>query len=477
MATDQQTPTAVEVPPSSEIPMEDAPMQTEETNPRKRQREDNDDGQEPPALDNDHAEPSSGEVGNAAGGAAAAEIVAAAASDGTQEEPKLSKNQMRKLKRQKMWEERRQDRKVQRKEKRHEKTARNRVERHERAAELARAEGIDAAEALRRVVRLEKQNNKRYKQACAVPVSLIVDCDFEEYMFDNELVSLGAQITRSYSMNKQGDYQAHVLVSSWGGKLKERFETVMKNTHKQWRGISFIEGDFVEAGKVAWDIMHGPRGGKLCPALGGDEKAERQQPDDEKTIQQDQPDDIAADEEAGPDTEAAPEPANETSTPDKPIPEFTTDSVIYLSADSPNTLDRLEPNTSYVIGGLVDRNREKLLCQRRAEGKGIQTAKLPIGEYLQMASRQVLATNHVVEIMCKWLECGDWGKAFMEVIPKRKGGQLKGEDGEEEEYDEVADADAEEQGVHAGEVQVMQEGEDGSTEVEKQAEDTAPAVA
>lgn len=93
-----------------------------------------------------------------------------------------------------------------------------------------------------------------------------------------------------------------------------------------------------------------------------------------------------------------------------------------------------------MIGGLVDRNREKNLCQRRAEERGIRTAKLPIGEYLQMSSRKVLATNHVVEIMSKWLETGDWAQAFMAVIPKRKGGELKGgeaDDREEAERDEV----------------------------------------
>ncbi|KAF3763816.1 hypothetical protein M406DRAFT_279938 [Cryphonectria parasitica EP155] len=222
-------------------------------------------------------------------------------------------------------------------------------------------------------------------------------------MHENELVSLASQITRSYSMNKTGLYQGHLLVSSWGGKLSERFNTVLKGTHLNWKGVSFVEGDFVEAGKVAWGIMNGPTAGKACPALGGEEMTSVEETGEKSAVEVDD--------------QAITEPQVAT--------EFSIDSVVYLSADSPFTLDKLEPNTSYVVGGLVDRNREKNLCQRRAEEKGIRTAKLPIGEYMQMASRRVLATNHVVEIMSQWLETGDWAKAFMEVIPKRKGGQLK----------------------------------------------------
>lgn len=80
--------------------------------------------------------------------------------------------------------------------------------------------------------------------------------------------------------------------------------------------------------------------------------------------------------------------------------------------------------------------------------QGIRTAKLPIGDYIKMASRFVLTTNQVVEIMLKYLECRDWKVAFMEVIPQRKQpkarskndvnmGEQDGEDEEDEEGGEV----------------------------------------
>lgn len=60
------------------------------------------------------------------------------------------------------------------------------------------------------------------------------------------------------------------------------------------------------------------------------------------------------------------------------------------------------------------------LCNDKAASQGIKTAQLPIGDYIRLASRKVLTVNQVVEIMVKWLDCRDWEKAFMEIIPERK---------------------------------------------------------
>ncbi|KAM0326939.1 hypothetical protein ACHAQA_006059 [Verticillium albo-atrum] len=309
----------------------------------------------------------------------------------TEPEPKLSKNQLRKLKRKAQWEDARDDRKRKRKEKRHDRAVRKREDKHARIAE-AEAAGVDVATLFQKPAKPEP--------AVRVPVALIVDCDFEEFMLESEQISLSSQVTRCYSDNRRAKFQSHLYVSSYKGKMKERFETTLANQHLHWKGVELIEGDYIETAKLAEQAMRGENGGQVIDVLKPREGAK-------PALFRDESD-------ATPQAEAEPEPAEDLK------------SIVYLSAESPNTLDRLEPNTSYVIGGLVDRNREKGLCHRRAREKGIRTAKLPIGEYLEMASRRVLATNHVVEIMLKWLETGDWGKAFLEVIPKRKGGKLRG---------------------------------------------------
>ncbi|TPX18172.1 uncharacterized protein E0L32_002681 [Thyridium curvatum] len=321
--------------------------------------------------------------------------------------PTLSKSQLKKLKRRQLWEEQKEDRKVKRKEKRHSQRARKRAERDVKIAE-AKAAGLDPLEVLR-------NGRPTPHPKWVVPLTLIIDCDFEKYMSEKELVSLSSQITRSYSDNRLSKYQTHLFLSSWKGFLKTRYETVLHDNHKRWKNTYTVEGDFLEAAKAAHTLMKGADGGTLPEIL--------KQGSQHTSIKGD---------------------ADSTPVPEPEIAEGDA-SVVYLTSDSPYTLERLEPYTSYVIGGIVDKNREKGLCYKIAREKGVRTAKLPIGEYMIMASRQVLTTNQVVEIMTKWLEFGDWGVAFDAAIPKRKGGKLRSasEDQDEEGAEDDGEVDAE----------------------------------
>jgi tRNA (guanine9-N1)-methyltransferase len=94
---------------------------------------------------------------------------------------------------------------------------------------------------------------------------------------------------------------------------------------------------------------------------------------------------------------------------------------VYLTSDSEHTLQRLEDDKIYVIGGIVDRNRLKRAAISKAESAGIATAKLPITDYLQLVTTKVLTCNHVFEILLKYRENGnDWKKAMLDVLPNRK---------------------------------------------------------
>ena len=318
----------------------------------------------------------------------------------------LSKNQLKRLKRQQQYEEYKEDRKSKRKEKRHARQDRKRAERDEKIA-AAKAAGLDLNTVLRPQGELWQPRQ--------VPIAFVVDCDFEQYMREPEIVSLSSQITRSYSQNRRATYQANLWITSFGGQLKTRFETAMKSAHHNWRGAYFTSEDFKTAAETIKSYTRGEVIDVIKPSA-----------DSKRSLILD---------------ETAPT-APDSEDPEPELADDVDQSVVYLTSESPYTLERLEANTTYVIGGIVDRNREKGLCYNRAKEKKVRTARLPIGEFMAMQSRYVLTTNQVVEIMAKWLECGNWGEAFLNIIPKRKGGVLKPDGGIKPQGDDDGEEDA-----------------------------------
>ncbi|GAC71380.1 uncharacterized conserved protein [Moesziomyces antarcticus T-34] len=120
---------------------------------------------------------------------------------------------------------------------------------------------------------------------------------------------------------------------------------------------------------------------------------------------------------------------------------------IYLTADTEDTLTELEPGKTYIIGGIVDKNRYKGLCRAKADRLGIRAAKLPLSQDMMRAvernlsargetledevgtagkaeqsfvGRKVLTVNQVVEILAAWTETRDWVQALEIALPRRK---------------------------------------------------------
>eukprot|EP00075_Anas_platyrhynchos_P022752 XP_027312005.1 tRNA methyltransferase 10 homolog A [Anas platyrhynchos] len=101
--------------------------------------------------------------------------------------------------------------------------------------------------------------------------------------------------------------------------------------------------------------------------------------------------------------------------------------LVYLTSDSPDVLSDLDEKKAYVIGGLVDHNHHKGITYKKAVEQGIGHAQLPLGNFVKMNSRKVLAVNHVFEIILAYLEKRDWKEAFFSVLPQRKGAVPLGE--------------------------------------------------
>ncbi|KAI8524889.1 hypothetical protein RHMOL_Rhmol13G0184500 [Rhododendron molle] len=117
--------------------------------------------------------------------------------------------------------------------------------------------------------------------------------------------------------------------------------------------------------------------------------------------------------------------------------------LVYLTTDSENILEELDPRKIYIVGGLVERNRWKGITMKKAKEQGIKTAKLPIGNYMKMSGSKVLTVNQVIEILLKFLETRDWKTSFFKVIPQRKRCEADSEknrgDSNREDNEEAAD--------------------------------------
>lgn len=98
-------------------------------------------------------------------------------------------------------------------------------------------------------------------------------------------------------------------------------------------------------------------------------------------------------------------------------------SVIVLSPDADEELEEVDPNATYVLGGLVDRTKLKkeTLCEALWDGKDAvsRCLKLPIGRYGRPGCARVLNIDRVVLLLTRRLEGVSWVDALEECLPQR----------------------------------------------------------
>ncbi|XP_074056258.1 tRNA methyltransferase 10 homolog B isoform X1 [Macrotis lagotis] len=119
---------------------------------------------------------------------------------------------------------------------------------------------------------------------------------------------------------------------------------------------------------------------------------------------------------------------------------FPLESLVYLTPDSEQVLEDIDLDKVYIIGGLVDESIQKKLTYQKAQDNSIQTARLPIQEYMVKNANaknyhsEILAINQVFDILSTYVETRNWpealktgvslGKGMALLFPSQKSGSL-----------------------------------------------------
>ena len=297
------------------------------------------------------------------------------------ENPKLpiSKNQLKKMKKQEEWKKKMEKIKQYKKEKKKEKKKLKREERERQEKLNPKKESEINENKIKDKSNIpfksKKQLKEEFKQKCKNGMKVIIDCDFEHLMNEQGNKSMVRQIVDLYSINKESSNPFRVILYGVGKQIKDGLE---KSNYENWIGIEvYFKEDFPTFDKFIEEILY---------------KDDKRPKDDIKK------------------------------------------NIFYLTADSENNIENIDNNATYIIGGIVDRNKYKGLTFNKAKELGINHGKFPIGDYLKLQSSQVLTTNHTFHILNEFSIKHDWKDAFVSIIPKRK--QEEKEESEENEKDE-----------------------------------------
>uniref|UniRef100_A0A7N4Q0H0 tRNA methyltransferase 10 homolog B n=2 Tax=Sarcophilus harrisii TaxID=9305 RepID=A0A7N4Q0H0_SARHA len=106
---------------------------------------------------------------------------------------------------------------------------------------------------------------------------------------------------------------------------------------------------------------------------------------------------------------------------------FPLESLVYLTPDSEHALEDIDLDKVYIIGGLVDESIQKKLTYQKAQENSIQTARLPIQEYMVKNANaknyhsEILAINQVFDILSTYVETQNWPEALKTGVSLGKG--------------------------------------------------------
>lgn len=98
---------------------------------------------------------------------------------------------------------------------------------------------------------------------------------------------------------------------------------------------------------------------------------------------------------------------------------FPKDKIVLLTPDSPNVLDKYNPDDHYVISAIVDRGDMKPLTLSKAKRFDLHTARLPLEKYRSVRQNRVLTLDQIFNVLLDVKMFGNWDRAFNHVAARK----------------------------------------------------------
>lgn len=91
---------------------------------------------------------------------------------------------------------------------------------------------------------------------------------------------------------------------------------------------------------------------------------------------------------------------------------MTAGQLVYLTADSPNTLTHLDKESVYIIGGLVDRNAQKGMCVKKANVRNPCISSSVVPRHLALYERMMERCVVIIQRVYPWF----WKARFVSPV-------------------------------------------------------------
>ncbi|CAE6425621.1 unnamed protein product [Rhizoctonia solani] len=352
------------------------------------------------------------------------------------------------------------------------------AKRKEREELLAAGQDPGPSDAKKRRISREGQGPVRPFNA-----RIVIDLGFDEKMTDKEIGSLCSQLAYTYAAHRRTRTPfSNLLFTKLSGRSRKQLDDTNEASYRRWKHTEWWEEDI--------DGLWNPPSTVAQPTPNDSSQTTEEAVESSDTHPAQVPEgpETVANTELktgleisleNPDLASSSEPHVGTTEPTPssrlkqrrapktdPTPQIRSacpqESVVYLTADAEDEILELKEGETYVIGGIVDRNRYKNLCANKARELAVRAARLPIGRYLKdMPTRKVLTVNQVFDILVHWVTTRNWEEAMQKVMPKRKfnANGKKGKHSRAQAGDEEGDDEDEDHAKSDNEAPDQQDGE------------------